>query len=94
MGEAFGRARPATGFSTDLRALLRFYQAQAQSVATIFAPADYADAELLLAVEQLRARGQRVVMTTQPIPATVPQLMRQAAGGENLWQLMGDINHG
>ncbi|HQS01807.1 MAG: ATP phosphoribosyltransferase regulatory subunit [Halothiobacillus sp. 24-54-40] len=94
IGEAFGRARPATGFSTDLRALLRFYQAQAQSAATIFAPADYADAELLLAVERLRARGQRVVMTTQALPATVPQLVRQAAGGENLWQLMGDTNHG
>jgi ATP phosphoribosyltransferase regulatory subunit len=94
IGEAFGRARPATGFSTDLRELLRFYQAPAQSAGTIFAPADYADAELLLAVERLRASGKRVVMTTQVIPATAPQLVQQAAGRDNLWRLMGDTNHG
>lgn len=94
IGEAFGRARPATGFSTDLRALLRFYPAEANSVSTIFAPADYADAELLSAVERLRASGQRVVMTTQPIPAKAPQLTRQSADVKNLWQLMGDTNHG
>ncbi|MGC8697623.1 MAG: ATP phosphoribosyltransferase regulatory subunit, partial [Halothiobacillus sp.] len=94
IGEAFGRARPATGFSTDLRELLRFYQAQPQTSDTIYAPANYADAELLLTVERLRANGQRVVMTTQAIPATAPQLVRQAAGRDNLWQLMGDTNHG
>lgn len=94
IGEAFGRARPATGFSTDLRELLRFYHESALQLATIYAPADYADARLLGAVERLRASGRRVVMTGQVIPASATQLVQEGAETGNLWQLMGDTNHG
>lgn len=94
IGVAFGRARPATGFSADLRELLRFYEPPAPRAATILAPAEYTDAALLLAVAQLRAQGERVVMTTQPIPATAWQLRCTPGAEENLWQLTGETNHG
>ncbi|WP_067586223.1 ATP phosphoribosyltransferase regulatory subunit [Endozoicomonas ascidiicola] len=60
IGEAFGRSRPATGFSTDLKALLEL---QAGNVSeqteelTVFAPLDV-DAGT---VQSLRQQGQRVV---------------------------------
>ena len=38
-GEVFGRARPATGFSTDLKALAKLTQLNGQSDTTVFAPA-------------------------------------------------------
>ena len=94
VGEAFGRARPATGFSMDLRELLGFFHGEVADDATIYAPADYADAELISAVEHLRASGRRVVMTAQPVPADAPQLVRQSGSAKDLWHLMGDTNHG
>ena len=62
VGRFFGRARPATGFSTDLRTLLRLSdgQATAQVESGIFAPAD-ADPALCAAIRELRERGERVV---------------------------------
>ncbi len=94
VGKAFGRARPATGFSTDLRELLRFFHGEETIDATIYAPADYADAALIAAVERLRATGRRVVMSAQPAPPGAPQLIRQGDGTNDLWHLMGDTNHG
>ncbi len=62
VGRFFGRARPATGFSTDLRQLLRLSDgmATAQVESGIFAPAD-ADPALCAAIRELRERGERVV---------------------------------
>lgn len=60
IGEAFGRSRPATGFSTDLKALLELKAESTEDCtegATIFAPAD-ADAAI---VQTLRRQGERVV---------------------------------
>lgn len=94
VGEAFGRARPATGFSMDLRELLSFFQGEAAVDATVYAPADYADADLISAVERLRANGRRVVMTAQPAPTGAPRLVRQGGDAKDLWHLMGDTNHG
>ncbi len=60
IGRAFGRARPATGFSIDLRELSQ--RNGAQPVRAIIAPADDDDAlEELLA--QLRADGEIVIRT-------------------------------
>lgn len=64
VGEAFGRARPATGFSADLKSLLDFYRAD-EGVAAIFAPAGE-DSALLTAIAELRAAGECVV---QALPA-------------------------
>lgn len=61
IGRVFGRARPATGFSTDLKTLVRLSgQPLAAAPRGIFAPAD-PDPALLDAVAELRGRGERVI---------------------------------
>jgi ATP phosphoribosyltransferase regulatory subunit len=60
IGRVFGRARPATGFSADLKTLLALSTATLPEVRGIFAPcAD--DPALTRQVDELRARGERVV---------------------------------
>lgn len=60
IGRVFGRARPATGFSADLKTLLALSTATSPGVRGIFAPcAD--DPALARQVDELRARGERVV---------------------------------
>lgn len=59
VGEAFGRSRPATGFSADLKGLLDFYKGS-ESASVIFAPAGE-DAALLAVIAELRGRGERVL---------------------------------
>lgn len=61
IGSAFGRARPATGFSTDLKTLLAVTQHPEVAVSAIFAPVSD-DPGLYQAVSELRAQGERVVM--------------------------------
>lgn len=63
IGRAFGRARPATGFSIDLRDLTRGQDDGAR--AAILAPSDD-DAELAALVRALRARGEVVVRRLAP----------------------------
>lgn len=58
IGRAFGRARPATGFSIDLRELTRM--AGSAPIAAILAPAT-ADAALDVEIERLRRAGEVVV---------------------------------
>ncbi|MDB5804499.1 MAG: hisZ [Betaproteobacteria bacterium] len=60
VGKIFGRARPATGFSLDLRELAAFIPSQAQSVG-ILAPWQTADAALQAKIAELRAAGEMVV---------------------------------
>ncbi|MFJ5445324.1 ATP phosphoribosyltransferase regulatory subunit [Methylobacillus methanolivorans] len=59
VGAIFGRARPATGFSLDLRGVVSSLPA-AEVAAAIFAPA-VADVSLSLVVEHLRSQGQVVI---------------------------------
>jgi len=59
-GEAFGRARPATGFSMDLREVARLAPATARPLA-ILAPCNNGDEGLAAAIAELRARGEAVV---------------------------------
>lgn len=61
IGKVFGRARPATGFSMDLRELSRLMKPQSYPKA-ISAPYQKKDAELENKIEQLRKAGQIVVM--------------------------------
>lgn len=60
IGRVFGRARAATGFSTDLRTLIALRPAQGEAVRGIFAPWDD-DPSLVNRVAELRAQGERVV---------------------------------
>jgi ATP phosphoribosyltransferase regulatory subunit len=62
IGEVFGRARPATGFSTDLKTLMDLSPRDfAGRPGAIFAPADD-DAGLVETVTTLRGRGERVLV--------------------------------
>jgi ATP phosphoribosyltransferase regulatory subunit len=61
IGQAFGRARPATGFGADLRQLLKLSTVGAFAARGILAPYDDS-AALRVQVERLRAGGERVVI--------------------------------
>lgn len=60
IGRVFGRARPATGFSTDLRVLARLSVDGHRRAGAIFAPAQ-GDAALDERICELRAQGERVI---------------------------------
>ena len=61
IGADFGRARPATGFSTDLKTLVTLgHMPLGEEPAGIWAP-DSHDVYLWQAVRRLRAEGERVV---------------------------------
>ena len=61
VGKAFGRARPATGFSADLRDLAAL-QAPGRKRAGVLAPYAPQDASLQRRIESLRGAGTRVVV--------------------------------
>ncbi len=62
IGEVFGRARPATGFNTDLKALLQLLPQPLARVGgnAIYAPASD-DASQWQAIQQLRGQGEQVI---------------------------------
>ena len=64
IGKVFGRARPATGFSTDLKNLLSLSQLKAveNKVTSILAPSDD-DADLWQVIKELRAQGETVILS-------------------------------
>lgn len=61
IGEAFGRARPATGFSTDLKNLISLSQKGVPTASGIFVPVSD-DQTLDAKVAELRGQGERVVV--------------------------------
>jgi len=60
IGEAFGRTRSATGFSTDLRQLMRVTSGAREKLSGILAP-DIDDVSLRQTITELRKSGERVV---------------------------------
>jgi ATP phosphoribosyltransferase regulatory subunit len=59
-GSVFGRSRPATGFSSDLKILAKLTGSQWSEKRAILAPADN-DADLLAIIASLRQQGERVI---------------------------------
>lgn len=86
IGADFGRARAATGFSTDLKTLVMLaLETQPAFRAAILAPAD-TEASLLETIRQLRAQGERVVI--QLAGAQTPEHCdRQLVKNETEWVL-------
>ena len=87
IGEAFGRARPATGFSADLKSLLAFFQ-HSVTDSKIFAPAN-SDAALSQVVAQLRAEGRTVIQGLAGDASTMADFgcQQQLVLGQQGWQL-------
>ena len=67
IGKVFGRARPATGFSTDLKQLLQLSTCEVKTPQKVLAPVD-GDEELQATIEALRAQGYCV---TKMLPGQV-----------------------
>lgn len=65
IGKVFGRARPATGFSGDLKVLAELAADHARSGRSILAPVGV-DTTLQVKIAELRQQGERVV---QALPA-------------------------
>ncbi|MER2526523.1 MAG: ATP phosphoribosyltransferase regulatory subunit [Candidatus Competibacter denitrificans] len=73
IGQVFGRARPATGFSTDLATLLRLSEPPDRIHRGIYAP-DVDDPALERQVVSLRMQGERVVRALPGGAETPPGL--------------------
>ncbi len=86
VGEVFGKARPATGFSADLKMLLSNAGGPPAQAAGICAPISE-DAELERLVQLLRSRGERVI---QALPDAEPPTGcdRRIMQGQTGWQVV------
>jgi ATP phosphoribosyltransferase regulatory subunit len=89
VGKAFGRARPATGFTMDLRALAALAPALPQHD-RVLAPYAPADRGLREAVEALRAGGTTVIIDLPGHDSTRDTLacVRELVLREGRWQLI------
>ncbi|HNL36432.1 MAG TPA: ATP phosphoribosyltransferase regulatory subunit, partial [Agitococcus sp.] len=87
IGEAFGRARPATGFSADLKTLVSFV-GQMAATRKIFAPA-IDDNSLQIMVTQLRNQGHIVIQALTDDRSTAQQLgcTQQLVLRQQTWQV-------
>jgi len=61
VGKSFGRARPATGFSMDLRELARLTSTRGEQTGAVLAPYAAGSSALAAAIAVLRAQGEVVV---------------------------------
>lgn len=88
IGQVFGRPRPATGFSTDLKTLLSLSSATLPEIRGIFAPC--ADDQLLARqIDELRVQGERVIcaLPGQQGDARAMGCDRQLLWQEGCWQV-------
>ncbi|MGV6827198.1 MAG: ATP phosphoribosyltransferase regulatory subunit [bacterium] len=61
IGETFGRSRPATGFSADIKRLMKHGAIESPGKSRIILAPDEASADLMLAVSELRNSGDSVI---------------------------------
>lgn len=87
-GAAFGRARPATGFSTDLRELARL-SPMAVGRKAIQSPVGASDSSLKAQVATLRAQGEIVVEALPgDVPVDGPECDRALALVDGAWRVV------
>jgi ATP phosphoribosyltransferase regulatory subunit len=86
IGEVFGRARPATGFSTDLKTMIALGGDDDVPVGAIVAPAS-GELDLWQAMQTLREQGERVVseLPQQPRPQGCDRELKRIDGR---WQVV------
>jgi ATP phosphoribosyltransferase regulatory subunit len=89
IGKIFGRARPATGFSTDLKQLLEISTCDIQMPQKILAPEDEDDA-LRAKIDSLRAEGYCVTrrLPGQPDDASAMGCSQKLGRINGQWQLV------
>jgi ATP phosphoribosyltransferase regulatory subunit len=89
IGKIFGRARPATGFSTNLRNLVAFTPAPPKLLTRIFAP--YSTSPNWMAkVQELRSQGEIVIcgLPQQVGDAKMMECTRELHQTGNDWQII------
>ena len=86
VGEVFGNARPATGFSADLLNLYQLCEMNVSSRPGILAP-DEDSAGLLDLIQQMRQQGERVIvdLTQGKSSAVDQQCDRQMVSSDGAW---------
>lgn len=73
IGSAFGKARPATGFSTDMKQLLELQNISEDTPDKIFAPVDDNDS-LQKKITELREQGKIVIQELEEQNATAKEM--------------------
>ena len=88
IGRAFGRARPATGFSVDVKSLIRFSDKPVAGNTPIFAPAGHEES-LLEKIDALRAGGEVVIQQLDGQKADARQMGcgRRLVFEDGTWQI-------
>lgn len=76
IGDVFGRARPASGFDSDLKTLVKLSQAAFAKSSAIAAPLEE-DVALAAMIAELRAAGEAVVQSLEAGLPGVDQLKEQ-----------------
>ena len=86
VGEVFGNARPATGFSADLLNLYQLCGSAGVAPKGILAP-DHSDPELSALIADLRRQGERVVvdLTGATVAAREQNCSRQLIQVDGAW---------
>ena len=97
IGQVFGRARPATGFSVDLATLLWLGASAEVAAAGIYAP-PVGDAGLEEQVARLRRQGERVIRALpgadmEPHTLRCDRELVQQAGQWMVIPLPNSVNH-
>jgi ATP phosphoribosyltransferase regulatory subunit len=99
IGRVFGRARPAVGFSTDLKSLLQHGQGLEQRYRVsdpVYAPWS-TDPALRAAVDRLRSTGECVIHALPGLNQDPRQLgcLRMLAQRDGRWELqaIGNVDH-
>lgn len=89
IGRLFGRPRPATGFSSDLKTLMALNPPSTTKPSSILAPASECEA-LQRTIRQLREQGERVVCELPGQSGTVADLGcdRQLEKQDGQWRIV------
>lgn len=90
IGDAFGRARPASGFDAELKVLAQLSKTSITRAQAICAPQED-DKPLQLLIDQLRANGERVIVDLASISTDDAQLLgcdRRIVRDGQQWQVV------
>lgn len=85
IAEVFGRARPATGFSTDLKYLMALIPVPNDKQHAIMAPYAPEDSDLAAIIGELRVTGERVIsllpnQVAEPRSMACDRILKQQSG--------------